>query len=83
MTKTIRLYKTGGPEVLQWEEVAVGEPGEGQARIRHTAIGVNFIEELEQNIKWAIETQPFNDDEMNAIIKMGETMVPTWSQRYG
>jgi predicted aldo/keto reductase-like oxidoreductase len=46
-------------------------------------IGINFIEELEQNIQWAIETQPFSDDEMNAIVKMGETMVPTWSQRYG
>jgi NADPH2:quinone reductase len=44
MPKAIRLNKTGGPEVLQWEEVEVGEPGEGQARVRHTAIGVNFID---------------------------------------
>lgn len=46
-------------------------------------IGINFIEELQQNIKWAIETEPFSDDEMNAIIAMGEAMVPTWSRRYG
>src|SRR5436190_6329042 len=44
MPKAIRLHQTGGPEVLRWEEVEVGEPGEGQARVRHTAIGVNFID---------------------------------------
>src|SRR5262249_49548620 len=46
-------------------------------------IGINFIEELEQNIKWAIETQPFSADEMDAIIKMGETVASMWAQRYG
>ena len=44
MTKVIRFSQTGGPEVLQVEEAAVGEPGPGQVRIRHTAIGVNFID---------------------------------------
>ena len=44
MPKAIRLYQTGGPEVLKWEEVAVGEPSPGQARVRHTAVGVNFID---------------------------------------
>ena len=40
----IRFHETGGPEVLRWEEMPLGEPGEGEARIRHTAIGVNFID---------------------------------------
>ncbi len=44
MSKVVRYYETGGPEVLRWEDVAVGEPGEGQARVRHTAVGVNFID---------------------------------------
>ena len=44
MPKAIRLYQTGGPEVLRWEDVEVGEPGPGQARVRHTAVGVNFID---------------------------------------
>ena len=44
MPKAIRIHQTGGPEVLRWEEVEVGEPGEGQARVRHTAVGVNFID---------------------------------------
>ncbi len=44
MPKAIQFKQAGGPEVLQWEEVQVGPPGEGQARIRHTAVGVNFID---------------------------------------
>ena len=44
MPKAIRIHATGGPEVLRWEDVVVGEPGEGQVRVRHTAIGVNFID---------------------------------------
>lgn len=49
MAKAIRFNKTGGPEVLQLEEVAVGEPGPGQARVRHTAIGVNFIDTYQRS----------------------------------
>ncbi|CAN5426762.1 quinone oxidoreductase [soil metagenome] len=44
MTKAIIIDKTGGPEVLQWNDVQTGEPGEGQVRIRHTAIGLNYID---------------------------------------
>lgn len=44
MPKAIRLEKTGGPDVLRWEDVEVGEPGPGQVRLRHTAVGVNFID---------------------------------------
>jgi hypothetical protein len=44
MPKSIRIHANGGPEVLRWEEVAVGDPGPGEARVRHTAIGVNFID---------------------------------------
>jgi NADPH2:quinone reductase len=42
--KAIRIEETGGPEVMALREVGVGEPGPGAARIRHTAIGVNFID---------------------------------------
>jgi NADPH2:quinone reductase len=42
MTKAIRIHVNGGPEVLRWEEHAVPPPGPGEARIRHTAIAVNF-----------------------------------------
>jgi len=44
MTKAIRIHETGGPMVLRWEDVEVGNPGPGQVRIRHTAVGLNFID---------------------------------------
>jgi NADPH:quinone reductase len=44
MPHAIRFHKTGGPEVLQWEEVQVGKPGPGEARVRHTAVGLNYVE---------------------------------------
>jgi NADPH2:quinone reductase len=44
MPQAIRLYETGGPEVLKLEDVEVGEPGPGQARVRHRYIAVNFID---------------------------------------
>lgn len=43
-TNVVRIYEYGGPEVLRYEETDIGEPGEGEARIRHTAIGLNFID---------------------------------------
>ncbi len=49
MIKAVRFHKTGGPEVLQYEDVQVGEPGQGQARIRHTAIGVNFVDTYQRS----------------------------------
>lgn len=44
MPKAMRIYEPGGIEVLRWEEVAVGEPGAGEARVRHHAIGLNFVD---------------------------------------
>ncbi|RQS06127.1 quinone oxidoreductase [Burkholderia sp. Bp8998] len=44
MSHAIRLYEIGGPEVLKLEKVEVGEPGPGQARVRHSYIAVNFID---------------------------------------
>jgi NADPH:quinone reductase len=44
MAHAIRIHKTGGPEVLTWEEVEIGKPGPGEARIRQTAVGLNFID---------------------------------------
>ena len=43
-THAIRIYEYGGPEVLRYEEVDLPEPGPGEARIRHTAIGLNYID---------------------------------------
>ncbi len=43
-SRAVRIHQTGGPEVLQLDTVEVGEPGPGQIRIRHHAIGLNFID---------------------------------------
>ncbi len=44
MPHAIRIHKPGGPEVLVWEEVQVGKPGPREARIRHTAVGLNYVD---------------------------------------
>ncbi|NGP05803.1 quinone oxidoreductase [Rhodococcus sp. 14C212] len=44
MAKAVRFYETGGPDVLKWEAVEVGDPGPGEVRIRHQAVGLNFAE---------------------------------------
>ena len=44
MTKAIVIRETGGPEVLNYETIEVAEPNEGEALVRHTAIGLNFID---------------------------------------
>jgi NADPH2:quinone reductase len=44
MALAIRIHENGGPEVLHWEEVEVGAPGPGEARVRQTAVGLNFID---------------------------------------
>src|SRR6476620_10353256 len=44
MSRAIRFHETGGPEVLRLETVEVGDPGPGQARVRHTYVAVNFID---------------------------------------
>lgn len=49
MAKAVRFYRTGGPEVLQCEDVEVGEPGPGQVRIHHVAVGLNFADTYFRN----------------------------------
>ena len=49
MEKAIRFHETGGPEVLRLENVEVGEPGPGQVRLRHEAVGLNFADTYFRN----------------------------------
>jgi NADPH2:quinone reductase len=49
MAQAIRFHRTGGPEVLTLESVDVGTPGRGEARVRNTAIGVNFIDTYQRS----------------------------------
>jgi len=54
MPKAIRFHKTGGPEVLVWEDVEVGDPGPGQLRIRQYAIGVNYVDTYQRSGLYAV-----------------------------
>jgi NADPH2:quinone reductase len=49
MAKAVRYHKQGGPEVLQVDDIQVGDPAQGQVRIRHTAIGVNFVDTYQRS----------------------------------
>jgi NADPH:quinone reductase len=49
LSRAVRIHQHGGPEQLQLEQVAVGDPGPGQIRIRHKAIGLNFIDVYQRN----------------------------------
>ena len=49
MAKAMRFHKAGGPEVLQLDDVQVGDPGQGQVRIKHTAIGVNYVDTYQRS----------------------------------
>jgi len=44
MTKAIRIHATGGPEVLKWEDIEIGDPGPGQVRLQQSACGLNYID---------------------------------------
>jgi len=58
MVHAIRFHQPGGPEVLQWEEVEVGEPGPGQVRLRQTAVGLNFIDTYHRSGLYPVPSLP-------------------------
>src|SRR5262245_27164569 len=49
MVKAIRIHKTGGPEVMTWEDVDVPAPKQGEALVRHTAVGLNYIDTYQRS----------------------------------
>jgi NADPH:quinone reductase len=59
MAKAILAAATGGPEVMAFEEVELPSPGDGEAAIRHTAIGVNFIDVYYRTGAYPAPTTPF------------------------
>jgi NADPH:quinone reductase len=69
MAKAVRFHKQGGPEVLQLDEVAVGEPGAGQVRIRHTAIGVNFVDTYQRSGLYPMQTPAVAGNEGAGVVE--------------
>ena len=58
MSKAFRIYKHGGPEVMQWEDVDVPPPAAGQVRLRHTAVAVNYRDVLVRTGIHQVKTFP-------------------------
>lgn len=58
MAKAIRIHAHGGPEELRWEDVEVGQPGPGQVLLRHTAIGLNYIDTYHRTGLYAVPGLP-------------------------
>ena len=54
MGYVIRFSRTGGPEVLQIEETAIGEPGPGEARVRHKAVGLNYVDTYQRSGRYPV-----------------------------
>ena len=54
----VRVHQNGGPEVLRYEAIEIGEPGPGEARVRHTAIGLNFTDIHHRTGRYALAQLP-------------------------
>ncbi|SFU78689.1 NADPH2:quinone reductase [Methylobacterium sp. 174MFSha1.1] len=74
MPKAIRVHEYGGPEVMRYEEVTVGEPGPGQIRVRQSAVGVNFIDIYFRSGHYKAPQLPFTPGNEGAgtVVAVGE-----------
>ena len=54
----IRVHQLGGPEVLRWDEVDVAAPGKGEALVRHTAVGLNYIDTYHRSGVYSLPCLP-------------------------
>ncbi len=59
MAHAIRVHEHGGPEVLRWEAVQVGAPGPGELRVRHGAVGLNYIDVYHRTGLYPVPELPF------------------------
>ncbi|MBE0615365.1 MAG: quinone oxidoreductase [Burkholderiales bacterium] len=69
MAKAIRYHKQGGPEVLQLDDVEVGDPAQGQVRIRHTAIGVNFLDTYQRSGLYPMKLPQTGGNEAAGVVE--------------
>jgi NADPH2:quinone reductase len=69
MAKAVRYHRQGGPEVLQVDDVPVGDPGPGQVRIRHTAIGVNFVDTYQRSGLYPMQMPAVAGNEAAGVVE--------------
>ncbi|KDP22449.1 hypothetical protein JCGZ_26280 [Jatropha curcas] len=73
MVKAIRVHELGGPEVLKWEDVEIGEPGQGEIRVKNKAIGLNFIDVYFRKGVYKASSMPFTPgmEAVGVVIAVG------------
>jgi NADPH:quinone reductase len=69
MYKAIRFHEFGGAEVLRWEDVEVADPGAGEARIRHEAVGVNFVDIYQRNGLYKVQLPAVAGNEGAGVVE--------------
>ena len=69
MTKAIRIHKTGGPEVLAWEDIEVPAPGPGEALVRQTAAGLNFIDTYQRSGLYPVKLPAIMGNEGAGVVE--------------
>ena len=69
MPKAIRIQQQGGPEVLKWEDVQVGDPGAGEARVRHKACGLNFLDVYQRSGLYKLALPSGMGNEASGIVE--------------
>lgn len=69
MTKAIRVHETGGPDVLKWEDVDVPAPGAGEALVRQTAAGLNFIDTYQRSGLYPIDLPAIMGNEGAGVVE--------------
>jgi NADPH:quinone reductase len=74
MVKVVRIHKVGGPEVLTVEDIAVAAPGPGEVRLKHHAIGLNFIDTYFRTGLYPVANMPFvlGNEGAGEVIALGE-----------
>ena len=74
MSKAIRIHKAGGPEVMHYEDVTIGNPGPGEVKLRQHAIGLNYIDVYFRSGQYPVAAYPFTPGNEGAgeIIAIGK-----------
>ena len=69
MPNAIRIHETGGPDAMRWEAIDLSNPGPGEVRVRHTAIGLNFIDTYHRSGLYSIELPAILGQEAAGVVE--------------
>ena len=69
MVKAIRIHDTGGPDVMKWEDVDVAAPGSGEVLVRHTAVGLNFIDTYQRSGLYPLQLPAIIGNEAAGVVE--------------